>query len=32
MKKPNRLSLKREWYRDTETGEICRLIEPDGKI
>jgi hypothetical protein len=32
IKKPNRFSLKQEWYRDTETGEIYCLIEPDGKI
>jgi hypothetical protein len=32
IRKPNRLSLKRERYRDTETAEICCLIEPDGKI
>ncbi|MGA9390184.1 MAG: hypothetical protein WBV69_07030 [Candidatus Sulfotelmatobacter sp.] len=32
LKKSNRFSLKREWYRDKETGEIFCLIEPDGKI
>jgi len=32
MRKPNRFSLKREWYRDKVTGEIYCLMEPDGKI
>ena len=32
MKKPNRFSLKQEWYRDKETGEIYCLIAPNEKI
>ncbi len=32
VQKPNRFSLKREWYREKETGEIYCLMEPDGKI
>jgi hypothetical protein len=32
MKRLNRFSLKREWYRDKETGEIYSLLGPDGKI
>jgi hypothetical protein len=32
IKKANRFALKREWYRDKETGEIYCLIEPDAKI
>jgi hypothetical protein len=32
IKKPNRFSLKQECYRDTETGEIYCLIEPDRKM
>jgi hypothetical protein len=32
MKKLGRFSLKREWYRDKETGEIYCLIEPEEKI
>jgi hypothetical protein len=31
MEKPLRFSLKKEWFRDKETGEIYYLIGPDGK-
>jgi hypothetical protein len=31
MEKPRRFSLKKEWFRDKETGEIYYLIGPDGK-
>jgi hypothetical protein len=31
MTKPTRFSLKSEWYRDKETGEIYCLMEPNGK-
>jgi len=27
--KPHRFSPNEEWYRDTETGEIYRLLPPD---
>jgi hypothetical protein len=32
IKKPERFSLNREWYRDKEAGEIYCLMEPNGKI
>ncbi|MGA2376810.1 MAG: hypothetical protein ABSF72_14915 [Candidatus Sulfotelmatobacter sp.] len=31
MEKSRRFSLKKEWFRDKETGEIYYLIGPDGK-
>jgi hypothetical protein len=31
IKRPNRFSLKQEWYRDKETGEIYSLIGPRRK-
>lgn len=31
IEKPRRFSLKKEWFRDKETGEIYYLIGPDGK-
>jgi hypothetical protein len=31
MEKPRRFSLKKEWFRDKETGEIYYLKGPDGK-